>query len=111
LRKSVHHLLSKLPANAAQEIKKDIQELASATDFDIVHCIYKAMEFEVATKDCEFSRMSIVDRADHGYNDIKTALQHSPWLKQPQQPHIGCRVHRFITSHQASAAAQQKAKA
>jgi NTE family protein len=111
LRKSIHHLLSKLPANTAQDIKKDIQELASSSDFDIVHCIYKSLPFEIATKDCEFSRLSIVDRAEHGYNDINAALQQSPWLNQPQHPHIGCRVHRFVTSHQAAAAAPEKAKA
>lgn len=50
--------------------------------FDIVHIVYDAPPFEVPTRDCEFSKSSIRERAEHGYNDMVKELRESPWLKE-----------------------------
>jgi NTE family protein len=95
LKKALGHILDKLPADLKKDpIVKEIQDAASDTDFDIVHVIYNSPDYEVASKDCEFSKTSIKDRSNHGYDDMKKALEDSPWLK-PSKPHAGCVVHKF----------------
>lgn len=53
--------------------------------FDIVHIVYDKPDYEVPTCDCEFSRASIADRAQHGYDDMKNAIAQSPWLMRTQR--------------------------
>ena len=48
--------------------------------FDIIHIVYDKPAYEVTTCDCEFSRASIQDRAEHGFSDMKMAIEQSPWL-------------------------------
>lgn len=95
LKKALGHILAKIPNDLKKDaIVKEIQDFASDADFDIVHVVYKAPDYEVSSKDCEFSKTSIKDRADHGYADMKNALDASPWLK-PSKPHAGSVVHKF----------------
>lgn len=95
LKKALGHVLSKIPADLKNDpIIKEIKDYASDADFDIVHILYNAPSYEVDTKDCEFSKTSIKDRADHGYADMKKAVENSPWLREPV-PHAGSHVHKF----------------
>jgi len=99
MRKAISHLLTKMGPSALKDpIIKEINGFAADYDFDVVHCIYNAPAYEVSSKDCEFSRTSIVDRAAHGYTDLKEALTASPWLdSKKRDPHIGSAVHRFVS--------------
>ncbi|MDP3532999.1 MAG: patatin-like phospholipase family protein [Alphaproteobacteria bacterium] len=95
LKKALGHILAKIPADLKNDpIVKEIKAFASDSDFDIVHILYNAPSYEVDTKDCEFSKTSIKDRSDHGYTDMKNAVENSPWLREPV-PHAGCSVHKF----------------
>jgi len=97
LARALSHVLEMLPASKKNDpIVKEIQDIANDVHFDIVHIVYDAPDYEVKSKDCEFSKTSIKDRADHGYADMKGALDHSPWLeKRPN--HIGSQVHKYMS--------------
>lgn len=108
MRKAINHLLKTLGPSAQKDpIIKELSVFAADFDFDIVHSVYKAPSYEISSKDCEFSRTSIVDRALHGYNDLKEALDQAPWLKTKRGSHIGSRVHKFVSKHQQNSAASQ----
>lgn len=108
LRKCLHHAVSKLPSTAAKELHADVRALASSADFDIVHCVYAPTVPEIPTRDCEFSRLSIVDRAEHGYHDLSAAIAAAPWLHAKKKPHEGCQVHKFISQPKARAEHEKK---
>ncbi|MEO5355834.1 MAG: patatin-like phospholipase family protein [Nitrospirae bacterium YQR-1] len=69
-------------ANLDSDTYAELKFMLRDKIFDIVHIVYDAPAFEVPTKDCEFSKSSIRERAEHGYNDMVKALRESPWLKE-----------------------------
>ena len=95
--KALHIALSRLPADMKKDpIIKDIEFLARDSHFDVVHVQYRAPEYEVKSKDCEFSKTSIQKRAEAGYRDLEKALQESPWLnEQERKNHVGSKVHHY----------------
>lgn len=100
LGKAVHHLFEALkkasPDSEKDPILKELKEFASDSLFDVVHISYDKLETEVQTSDCEFSRLSIKDRRDQGYKDMKAALSHAAWLKGDRKVHQGSKVHRYV---------------
>jgi NTE family protein len=95
LSKALHHMLASVPKELQKDpIVKEIKEMARDTNFDIVHVVYKSPNYEIKSKDCEFSKTSIKDRSNHGYKDMKKALDESPWAKE-RSAHIGSQVHRY----------------
>lgn len=97
LQKALSHVIDKLPANLKSDpIVKELKDFSNDAKFDIVHIVYAAPEYEVKSKDCEFSKSSIRDRAEHGYNDMVKALEKSPW-RNDRPEHVGSRVHKFIS--------------
>lgn len=102
LQKAFGHIMSKLPSDLKKDaIIKELEGFATDVDFDIVHTVYDAPAYEVKSKDCEFSKSSIRDRAEHGYNDMQRALEKCPWA-QDKPSHKGCTVHRFISGAHVS---------
>ncbi|OJV46784.1 MAG: hypothetical protein BGO28_04060 [Alphaproteobacteria bacterium 43-37] len=99
LRKAVNHLIKSLGASAQKDpIVQELQSFAADFDFDIVQCIYRAPVYEVSSKDCEFSRTSIVDRATHGYSDMNRVMEAAPWLNTKRgASHKGSSVHKFVS--------------
>ncbi|MBF0564124.1 MAG: patatin-like phospholipase family protein [Nitrospirae bacterium] len=96
LSKSLSHVIGLLPGEVkGGKLADEVKSLATGLDFDIVHLVYKAPPYEVPTKDCEFSKSSIKDRMDHGYHDMKKALEHSPWL-EPRHPYVGSKVYKYV---------------
>lgn len=96
LSKSLSHVIGLLPGGfKSSDLAGEVKSLAVELDFDIVHLVYKAPPYEVPTKDCEFSKSSIRDRMDHGYHDMKQALQHCPWL-EPRHSYIGSKVYKYV---------------
>lgn len=109
MRKAINHLLEKLGPSAKNDpIVKEIGHFAADYDFDIVHCSYKAPAYEVSSKDCEFSRTSIVDRANHGYKDLKEALAAAPWLKNKTKPHVGSSTFHFVSKGEKATRKKEK---
>ena len=94
LKKALHHLLKALPATGHKDSTiKEIKELSSQLDFDIVHVVYDAPEYEVPSSDCEFSKFSIEKRREHGYRDLKKALDAAPWLES-RPGHVGSKIYK-----------------
>ena len=50
---------------------------------DIVHICYERSANQIANSDAEFSRASLAERMAHGYEDMRHALELSPWEQSP----------------------------
>ena len=79
-------------ANVLEKIPREILEsedgrfLQSVTDrnvYQIVHLIYRSKNYEVQSKDYEFSRNSMIDHWNAGYNDAIRTLRHPEALQRP----------------------------
>ncbi|MBP6951261.1 MAG: patatin-like phospholipase family protein [Alphaproteobacteria bacterium] len=97
LKAYISFLLKHLPADIKNSpIAKEIQKKADDTTlFDIIHLSYKKPAYEVSSCDCEFSKLSIKSRAEHGYKDMKEALKNSEWLTDHDETTTS-RIHKFI---------------
>lgn len=92
---ALNHAISHIPEDLKKDaVMKEILSYANDVKFDIVHIVYNAPKYEVKSKDCEFSKSSILDRSGHGYEDMSLALKASPWLEETPK-HIGSKIHRF----------------
>jgi NTE family protein len=61
--------------------------------FDIVHIVYHPEADQIPQSDAEFSRISIVERREAGYRDMRQALEKIPWF-EAAQPAQCCAVHK-----------------
>jgi NTE family protein len=85
----LRHALAKLLPQLPDELKKtaEYQMLEQATDhsiYNIVHLIYRAKHYEGDSKDYEFSRLTMEDHWQTGYNDAVRTLRHPQILQRPQ---------------------------
>jgi NTE family protein len=111
MRKAVAHLIKSLGEKGAKDpIIKELMEFSADFDFDIAHSIYRAPAYEVSSKDCEFSRMSITDRASHGYADMQEIFAQSPWLKSKRgaKSHKGSAVYKFSSKGTAKSKSKSR---
>jgi len=85
MRRAVHHLLLHLPDELRQSPQANL--LASEADekvYNIINLIYHAKNYEGASKDYEFSRRTMEEHWQAGYNDAVRTLRHSEVLQRPQ---------------------------
>lgn len=90
LRRALARLLKQLP-DAAALAKDDlgIEALISAADeknYNIVQLIYRAKDYEGVSKDYEFSRSTMREHWDAGYEDAVLTLQYPEALQCPDTP-------------------------
>ena len=98
LARALGHIYELLPPETKNDpVINELKAYMSDTKFDVVHLVYNPPEFEISTKDCEFSRNSIKKRAEHGYDDMKKIIAQTPWLKEVPF-HKGSSVHKFMGS-------------
>lgn len=98
LAKALGHVYELLPQDLRNDpVVKELKEYTVDTKFDVVHIIYDPPEYEVSTKDCEFSRTSIERRSEHGYDDMNRIIDQTPWLKKVPV-HKASSIHRFMGS-------------
>lgn len=71
---------------------KSMAALGCRTTMEIVHLGYPDQEWELSTKDTDFSSVAIEERWAKGYRDALRAVEHAPWL-EPVPPHVGVVVH------------------
>jgi NTE family protein len=57
--------------------------VADRNVYQIVHLIYRSKNYEVQSKDYEFSRTSMLDHWNAGYNDVTRTLRHPEALQRP----------------------------
>src|SRR5262249_56151767 len=62
---------------------KLLRAVADRKVYQIVHLIYRSKNYEVQSKDYEFSRTSMTDHWNAGYNDAIRTLRHPEALQRP----------------------------
>jgi NTE family protein len=53
--------------------------------YNVVHLIYRSKNYEVQSKDYEFSRTSMNDHWNAGYSDAIRTLRHPEALQRPTE--------------------------
>lgn len=93
LRRAIHALHQRLPEDLSMdpEIRR-IAELGCHTTMHIAQLIYPTRDWELSTKDIDFSRASIHERWQFGYDDALHLLKCAPWL-EPTPANVGVVVH------------------
>ena len=91
LRHKVSKLLKKLPNELRSEPEAiALKSIACQTTFDIVQLIYRPETAQGATKDYEFSRMTMLERWAIGQEDAAKSIRAEPWLA-PMPSGVGVR--------------------
>ncbi len=84
VRVALANLLDQLPAELLDsEDGKLLRSVADRRVYQIVHLIYRAKPYEFQSKDYEFSRASMQDHWNTGYNDAIRTLRHPEALQRP----------------------------
>ena len=85
LRRATHHLLQRLPNELRQMPEANL--LASEADekvYNIINLIYHSRNYEGSSKDYEFSRRTMEEHWESGYNDAVRTLRHKEVLQRPE---------------------------
>jgi len=84
VRMALANVLEKVPAELLDsEDGKLLQSVADRNVYQIVHLIYRSKNYEVQSKDYEFSRTSMTDHWNAGYSDAARTLRHPEALQRP----------------------------
>jgi len=84
IRSNLARLLRDVPAALRDTAEaRLLAEFADLKVCNIVQLIYRSKHYEGNTKDCEFSRLSMADHWDAGYDDAVRALQHGEIFERP----------------------------
>jgi NTE family protein len=84
VRMALANVLEKVPAEVLDsEDGKLLQSVADRNVYQIVHLIYRSKNYEVQSKDYEFSRISMIDHWNAGYSDATRTLRHPEALQRP----------------------------
>ena len=84
IRSNLTMLLRHVPAALRDTAEgRVLTEFADLKVCNIVQLIYRSKHYEGNTKDCEFSRLSMADHWDAGYDDAVRALQHREIFERP----------------------------
>ncbi|OJW49090.1 MAG: hypothetical protein BGO67_11015 [Alphaproteobacteria bacterium 41-28] len=95
LKHGLFHLLKHIPPELQNDPTiLELKDVASEIQLHFIHLVYHASETETFFSDAEFSRTSIKERAQHGYEDMENALSQKHWL-EPQPNHVGSKVHTY----------------
>ena len=87
LRHAAQDLLSKLPPELREtEAAKLLALEADARVYNLVHLIYRARAYEGQSKDYEFSRRTMLEHWQSGYNDAVRTLRHPQVFRRPDNP-------------------------
>ncbi|RAH99280.1 hypothetical protein DLJ53_22330 [Acuticoccus sediminis] len=89
MRRALGRLLEHVPDADALKDDPALRELIDEADdkvFNIVHLIYHAKQYEGASKDYEFSRLTMEEHWATGYNDMVRTLRHPEALSRPTNP-------------------------
>ena len=89
MRRALGRLLEAVPDADALTSDPELKELIGEADekvYNIVHLIYRAKQYEGASKDYEFSRLTMEEHWATGYNDMVRTLRYPDALARPQNP-------------------------
>jgi NTE family protein len=90
VRGALANIMDKLPPEVLDsEDGKLLKSVADHRVYQIVHLIYRSKNYEGQCKDFEFSRISMTDHWNAGYNDAVRMLRHPEALQRPTN-RAGC---------------------
>jgi NTE family protein len=93
IRCAIESLLSKLPKSLADDPEVALlDQFRSRAVMKIIHLIYRGKEYQTFSKDYEFSRTSMREHWQAGYDDTVQTLSHPDWLAPPS-PRVGVETH------------------
>ncbi|KKD60087.1 phospholipase [Grimontia sp. AD028] len=91
-KRNLDHVLKTSPELVGSAQVPDVKTLKVGNKIDIVHITFDPLQGHIPLSDAEFSRRSIRLRRECGYNDMKQALEESPWT-QPNEG-LPCHFHQ-----------------
>jgi NTE family protein len=84
VRVALANVLDQIPPEILEtEDGKLLRSVADRKVYQIVHLIYRSKNYEAQSKDYEFSRVSMTDHWNAGYNDAIRTLRHPEALERP----------------------------
>ncbi len=87
LRTLVHRLYQMLPPGADDgSLWMQVESQGCPHAIDILHLVYEEAEFELASKDYEFSRSSVARHREQGYLQAKRLLSERGWCAPAERP-------------------------
>lgn len=96
LRGLVRALRDKVPPGLlSEEEAREIDELGAETTMHIVELQYAGRDWQMASKDINFSRGSIEWRWEQGYQDALRVIRQAPWRKDVPQG-AGVVLHELV---------------
>jgi NTE family protein len=85
LRAALRHLLDDLPGDLQQSAEVELlRGAASSKVYNLIQLIYRSKHYEGASKDYDFSALSMQDHWRAGYQDTTRTLRHPQVLQRPQ---------------------------
>lgn len=80
----LHALLKKMPNELLSDDERYLRhQLSEMPEITILHLIYQQKSYEGHAKDYEFSRTSMHEHWNSGYEDTKRTLKQRDWLAMP----------------------------
>lgn len=96
LRRTLHKLESNLPAKLkTHSVSNEMAAMGCDTTLHIVRLPYAGRDWQMASKDINFSKSSIEWRWDQGYRDATRAVKHAGWLAGVPED-TGVVVHELV---------------
>ncbi len=87
MRRALAHVLSRVPPELRQTQEAALlAQSADAKVYNIIHLIYHARDYEGTSKDYEFSRRTMEEHWQAGYDDAVRTLRHPEVLQRPDDP-------------------------
>jgi NTE family protein len=84
VRVALANVLEQIPPGILESKDGELlRAVADRTVYQVVHLIYRSKNYEVQSKDYEFSRTSMTDHWNAGYNDAIRTLRHPEALQRP----------------------------
>lgn len=85
IRGALAHLIETLPPELqdSEEVKL-LAQVADQKVYNVVHLIYRTQKHEGHSKDFEFSRLTMLDHWNAGYEDAKRTLQNPAIYERPK---------------------------
>jgi NTE family protein len=84
VRMALANLLEKIPTEILESDEAQLlKSVADRNVYQIVHLIYRSKSYEPQSKDYEFSRTSMLEHWNAGYNDAIRTLRHPEALQRP----------------------------
>ncbi|MCL2716582.1 MAG: patatin-like phospholipase family protein [Alphaproteobacteria bacterium] len=85
IRTALHDLIGRLPEDMKNDPAVDtLCKAVHENTVTVVHLIYRSKNFEIKSKDYDFSRLAMVEHWQAGMRDVDLSMLHCEWQEQPR---------------------------